>query len=96
MIDSQATVVAAPGLASADLGGEAVLLDADSGRYFGLNEVGLRIFQLAQEPRTVEAIRSALRAEYEVEEEVLVRDVDTFLRLLSERNLIHIEEASTP
>ncbi|MFK7848124.1 MAG: PqqD family protein, partial [Rhodothermales bacterium] len=35
----------------ADLEGEAVLLNIQSGRYFGLNEVGTSIWSLIKEPQ---------------------------------------------
>jgi len=92
-IDPKATVVASPELTSADLGGEAVLLDANTGRYFGLNAVGLRIFELAQEPRTVASIHEALLAEYDVTEDVLWRDLNGFLQTLLERDLVRIESS---
>jgi hypothetical protein len=92
MIPTRAIVEAAPGLTAADLGGEAVLLDVNTGQYFGLNEVALRIFELVQEPRTVEEIGEALLVEYDVEPAVIMRDLDGFLHTLSQRKLITIQE----
>ena len=53
-------VVASSAVATADLGGESVLLDPVSGRYFGLNEVGTRIFELLSEPRSIADIVGAV------------------------------------
>ena len=38
--------------ASCDLTGEAVILNLRSGQYFSLNDVGTRIWNLIQEPKT--------------------------------------------
>ena len=44
-----AIVKAAKEQVSCDLAGEAVILNLKSGQYFGLNEVGTRIWNLIQE-----------------------------------------------
>jgi hypothetical protein len=47
---------------SCNLAGEAVILNTKSGIYFGLKPVGARIWELVQEPRTIDAeARSELR-----------------------------------
>ena len=43
----EATAVISPGVLFQEIGGEAVLLDLASERYFGLDDVGTRIRQLA-------------------------------------------------
>lgn len=88
MVTEQSTVVVTPGLTAADLGGEAVVLDPQSGRYYGLNELGARIFELARRPRSVERIVQALLQEYDVEVDQLKVDLLAFLREMEERNLI--------
>jgi hypothetical protein len=65
--DPSLTVVAVKEQVSADLAGEAVILNLKSGVYYGLNAVGARIWNLIQEPKTVKAIRDVLFEEYEVE-----------------------------
>src|SRR5690348_4964282 len=63
-----ATIVAARSQqVSADLEGEAVILDLERGRYYGLNEVGARVWSLVQEPRSVSEIRDCLLGEYAVD-----------------------------
>ena len=56
-----------------NLDGEAVLLHLDSGKYFGLNEVGTRIWELLAEHRETGAVCRALLAEFDVPEERLRR-----------------------
>lgn len=88
MVTERSTVVVMPGLTAADLGGEAVVLDPHSGRYYGLNELGARIFELTQKPRSVERLMDMLLQEYNVEAEQLKNDLLKFLHEMEQRNLI--------
>ena len=85
---------AAPGLASADLDGEAVLLDPSSGRYFGLNDVAARIFNLVVEPRTLGQVVDVLALEYEADRALLRADAVAFLGELVRRDLVSHSSAS--
>ena len=71
-----------------DLDGEAVLLATDSGRYFGLNEVGTRMWSLLRLHGDVEAVCRALLAEYEVPEDRLREDLAQFVDTLAARGLV--------
>ena len=69
-----------------DLDGEAVILHLDSGRYFGLNTVGTRIWQLLEQDGRLTAVLDDLRAEYEAAPDVLERDLlDLVGRLVDAR-----------
>jgi hypothetical protein len=70
------------------LEGEAVLLDMRSGRYFGLDVVGTRIWQLVHEGSDFPAVVAALEADFDAPYDVLERDTATFLRQLQERGLV--------
>lgn len=90
LLPGSTSVTAVPGLASANLGGEAVVLNAESGHYFGLNEVAARILDLVQTPASIDSIVDALLKEYEVERRVLAADVDTFVKQMSAKGLVWI------
>lgn len=70
--------------------GEAVLLDLDSGKYFGLNEVGTRFWELAARTGDVSEIFTRMLDEYEVDEETLAGDLDDFLGDVSSAGLIEL------
>jgi hypothetical protein len=70
------------------LDGEAVLLDLASGTYFGLNEVGARLWDLLAAGNTVGEARGTLLAEFEVEEQVLRDDVAALIAELERRQLL--------
>jgi hypothetical protein len=73
-----------------ELQDETVLLDLDSENYFGLDSVGTRIWQLLNEGQDEVAIVNTLLDEYEVEREVLEKDISGLLSRLNEAGLIKI------
>ena len=86
------SVVATKEQVSSDLGQEAVILDLKSGVYYGLNDVGTRIWNLIQEPRTLNEIRDAIVKEYEVEPECCEHELLTLLQELSNAGLIEVRD----
>lgn len=90
MLSNTSVVVAADGLTEADLGDESVILDLNSGSYFGLNEVGARVFRMIKEPISVGSIVETLTGEYDVAPERLKADILDFLRMMREKELIKV------
>lgn len=66
---------------SRELEGEAIILNLESGTYFGLDSVGTRIWLLLQEDGSLRRTFEILRQEYDVEQERLKADI---LRLVEE------------
>ncbi len=75
-----------------ELQGEGVLLNLETGEYFGLDEVALGIWKALGECGTLDVAQSRLLGEYEVSAEVLASDLDTFLGRLSERKLVLLDD----
>jgi Coenzyme PQQ synthesis protein D (PqqD) len=75
---------------STELGGEAVILNLKTGVYYGLDQVGARIWNLIQERKTLGQLMATLLAEYEVEPAQLEADVRALLDKLFESDLIEI------
>ncbi len=71
-----------------DLKGEAVLLNLENGRYYGLDKVGCRMYKLLVVSKSIQAAFDTLLAEYEVEPRRLRRDLTTFLQHLQQNGLI--------
>jgi len=71
--------------------GETVLLDLESENYFGLDEVGTRIWQLIKEKDDLQAIYNTLLDEYEVEESRLQADLEALLGEISKLGLVSLE-----
>lgn len=95
MVSVDSTVVAAESQVSSDLGEEVAILDFKAGIYYGLDEVGARVWQLVQEPKKVSEIRNALLEEYEVEPDRCERDLIALLRSLADEELIEMRNEAT-
>ena len=91
-ITDNSTVVATKDQVSADLSGEAAILNFKSGMYYGLNTVGARIWNLLQEPKTVNEIKDTLLQEFEVEPDQCETDLITLLKELLSHGLIEVKE----
>jgi hypothetical protein len=93
-ISTSSIVVATKDQVSSDLAGETVLLSMQSAMYYGLDEVGSRIWELVREPIRVSALRDAITAEYDVEPERCELDVLGFLRELAANGLIEVTDGA--
>jgi len=71
-----------------NVGDETVLLDMASEQYFGLDEVGARIWMLLSEEKAAGQILEDLLDEYEVERADLEKDLSELLERLLEAGLI--------
>ena len=71
------------------VGGTRVLLDPDEGRYYSLDEVSGRIWDLCDGTREVREVIATVEDEYEAEPGMIEHDVEVFLsELLAERLLV--------
>ncbi|MCP5167024.1 MAG: PqqD family protein [Pseudomonadales bacterium] len=86
------TITLSPDVISQEVSGETVLLDLESENYFGLDEVGTRIWQLIKETNDLEAIFNTLLAEYDVSEERLLGDLDALLGEIAGLGLVKLEQ----
>jgi hypothetical protein len=71
-----------------EIEGEAVLLDLASGRYFGLNAVGTRVWTLLVSGVTVGDAIAAISAEFDAEPDRIARDVAELIDELMARRLV--------
>jgi Coenzyme PQQ synthesis protein D (PqqD) len=78
---------------SCELGGETVILDMASGRYFALDPVGTTIWEWIQQPCTFAALCERLVGEYDVDHAACRQDVSRLLDQLVENGLIQLDEA---
>jgi Coenzyme PQQ synthesis protein D (PqqD) len=91
-ISKNSIVVASPDQVSSDLAGESVILNLKSSTYFGLNEVGSRIWQLIQEPKTVRDVCESILNEYEVDAQTCETEVQVLLADLLAAQLVEIRD----
>jgi Coenzyme PQQ synthesis protein D (PqqD) len=70
---------------------ESVILNLDSERYYGLDDVGTRMLSVLSTSSTIEAAYELLRDEYDVDDEVLRRDLLSLIEKLVNQGLVKIE-----
>ncbi len=69
---------------------ESVILNLDSERYFGLDDVGTRFLSVLTTSESIEAAYQTLVKEYDVDSEVLRQDLLELVQNLVEQGLIQI------
>ena len=75
-----------------ELSGEAVLLDQESGKYYGLDEVGTRMWSLLAEHGQVDPAYRVLLDEYDVTGEQLREDLLNLVDELASYGLLTVDE----
>ncbi len=88
------TVRRADGLLTADIDGELLMMSVEQGRYFNLNSVGSRIWELLATPMAVDGLVDALTAEYDVTSTEARQEVERFLGALRERGLLAADDVA--
>ena len=69
---------------------EAVILNLDSERYFGLDNVGTRILTVLTNSDSIEAAYESLLAEYDVDRTVLRQDLLALIESLQQQGLVQV------
>ena len=85
-----AQVTPREGVVFQQLHDEAVLLNLDSGLYFGLDPIGTRIWNLLAERQSLPQIVSAIMAEYDVDDEQCQADLLKLLGDLEAQGLVFV------
>lgn len=74
-----------------ELDGESVLLNVATESYFGLDDVGTRMWMLLTTNETIQHSYERLAEEYEVSESQLRKDIQALIEELIEHGLVKIE-----
>lgn len=77
---------------STELHDEGVLLNLETGEYFGLDGVGMEMWKLLRANGDVGAARTALLEQYDVAEDVLAKDLDELIAKLAARKLLVVAD----
>lgn len=88
-LDTRVTVP--PQVMAREVGGETVLLDLASGMYFGIDEVGTRIWVLLGEGKTLGEVAATIAEEYDATPEQINADTLEFVGLLVEKGLADVQ-----
>ena len=77
-----------PSVLSRELAGETVLLNLESGVYYGLDAVGTRAWNLLAEERTLADVCAIMLEEFDVAHDSLQQDLTALVRELCEKQLL--------
>ena len=74
---------------------ETVLLELESGEYYGLDAVGTRLWQLLSELGSTEAVAAAALEEFDVAPTELANDLTRLVHELVQRRLLVVHASTT-
>ena len=92
-ISMSSVLKVAPSIAARELQGEIVLLNLESGTYFGLDATGTSIWRLIDRHGDLQRVFDEMAAEYDVAAVDLRRDLLSLARQLVERGLLELAQA---
>ena len=77
-----------------ELDNNQVMMHLDKGKYFGLNPVAKRIWDIIEEPKSFDEIRDILLAEFNVSIEQCTSEVKSFLEKAIGFDIIKVSESN--
>lgn len=89
-ISSSAKITIPDGVLIQELQGESVLLNINTENYYGLDEVGTRMWAVLSDAPTIGQAIELLLEEYEVDRTTLEKDITDLLTQLLDRKLVEI------
>ena len=92
-VSLESSVAISEDVVSRDLEGEAVILNLESGIYFGLDKVGTRIWSLLQEDGSLRRAFEAVQQEYDVAPEKLEGDLLRLAEELRAKGLLRVSSS---
>ena len=90
-MDLNQTITLSPDVISQEVSRETVLLDLNSENYFGLDEVGTRVWQLIEASGKLQDIYDTMLAEYEVEPDQLLEDLEQLVTDIQKAGLVELK-----
>lgn len=87
-MDLNLRMTPSPSTVFQEVEGEAVLLHLDRSEYFGLDEIGTRVWQLLQEHGTLGKVVDQMLLEFDVEQARLEADLERLLLDLAGHGLV--------
>ena len=88
MVDLRTAYKRKDAIATTQMDGETVMMDVDQGKYFGVSGSGSLLWDLLEEAQHVDELTARMCAAYDVEPNVARADVEAFLALLLDKQLI--------
>ncbi|MEO1124402.1 MAG: PqqD family peptide modification chaperone [Cyanobacteria bacterium J06639_16] len=91
-ISKQSVATVKKGLLASDLVGKTIVLDINSGCYFGLHTIASNIWNLPETPRSDQAIQNSLIAGHPIAPEQCERDTLTLWKELQGEGLVEVKD----
>jgi hypothetical protein len=95
-VSPDSIVVVSKDQMASDVAGETVILGLSAGRYYGLDAVGARVWQIIQTPTAVSDVRRTIVSEYDVEPERCEADLLALLQKMADAGLVEVRSADAP
>jgi len=93
VIQGGAVVTRGDGWLTAWVGQEYVMMSAETGTCISLSETGGRIWELIEQPRSIQSLCEALGNEYQEAPDVVTQDVVAFLDRLQVEGAVVVSES---
>ncbi len=75
-------------IVSADMDGETVIMSLEANAYFGITGIGGRVWDMLEQPQTIDALVEHICLEFDVSRDICRRDVTLLLLDLEEYGLV--------
>jgi hypothetical protein len=95
-LSPESIVVVSKDQMASDIAGETVILGLTAGRYYGVDAVGARVWQLIQTPMTVRDVGRTIVSEYDVALERCEADLLALLQKMVDAGLVEVRRADAP
>jgi hypothetical protein len=89
-IKSTSIISRNPQILSSKMDEEIIMMSVQNSEYYGVNPVGAYIWQMLEQPCSIENIIEMLVNEYDVNKEQCMNDIIPFLIKLEEKKIISI------
>ena len=86
--DDSGQFVRAPTAISTVIDGIGLIIDANSGRYFGLDDIGAVIWNALREPQPLAVVQRNLVAEFDGDADLIAREAEQFIDRLRGNGLV--------
>lgn len=96
MIKSDAIICRNDNIPTIELDGDVAMMNIEKGKYYGLNSVASRVWELLEESQIFSELIELLLKEYDVDKTTCEQDVSELLDSLNEAGLITISEGVKP
>jgi Coenzyme PQQ synthesis protein D (PqqD) len=93
-ISLHSTVITAADQVCSRLGKETVILELKQGAYYRLNSVGSVVWEMIQQPKSIESVYCSLLAEYEIDAETCKQDLLALITELQVAGLVKLVDSA--